>query len=357
MLSFCFISISCKHLLANTILIYYRNNNDFSIKKCRNPSKVDKNAQLAALILLGGKIERNNNLPILPSHKNGVYYVEHCKIVAKDTRLSFIRSEEAFDKAISLPHLNLSVLLLGPGTSLTQQAAKLLSLEGVIVGFTAGGGSPLFLASNSEYRPTEYLQAWIKWWEDEDARLAVAKFYQMERISNVEKYWPKYFNKNFTNLIGKPCQKYRSGLQNADSVNELLGHEANFTKSLYKILAKHYGVNNFQREHKNGSEGSANQFLDHGNYIAYGFANVALWGLGVPPSLAVIHGKTRRGALVFDLADVFKDSLVLPCAFKCASEDYTSSGFRKELIDLFDKTSTLKNMFNITKKSALLDIQ
>lgn len=93
------------------------------------------------------------------SHREGVLYIEHCRIVASDGQLSFVRSKDALEKHWSIPHANTCALLLGPGTSLTHQAAHRLAEEGVTVGFVGGGGSPLFFASQSEYRPTEFCQA------------------------------------------------------------------------------------------------------------------------------------------------------------------------------------------------------
>lgn len=46
------------------------------------------------------------------------------------------------------------------------------------------------------------------------------------------------------------------------------------------------------------SDQPANRLLDHGNYLAYGLAATTLWVLGIPHGFAVMHGKTRRGALV-----------------------------------------------------------
>jgi hypothetical protein len=37
----------------------------------------------------------------------------------------------------------------------------------------------------------------------------------------------------------------------------------------------------------------------------------ATWVLGVPHGLAVLHGKTRRGGLVFDVADLVKNTAVV----------------------------------------------
>ncbi|MFS1426768.1 type I-F CRISPR-associated endonuclease Cas1f [Vibrio splendidus] len=294
-------------------------------------------------------------MSIITTLKNSVYYVEHCKIVSNDARLSFIKAENSFNKAFSLPHLNLAVLLLGPGTSITQQAAKLLSEEGVNIGFTGGGGSPLFLASNSEYRPTEYLQQWISWWQFDDRRLMVAKAFQRKRISLVAEYWKKFFGAELEMLCVKPIATYAEKIPLASNVNELLGYEANFTKSLYKILANHFKVKDFKREPRDHTI-YANKLLDAGNYIAYGFASSALWTLGIPPSLAVIHGKTRRGALVFDVADMYKDALVLPLAFYAASEQFDESYYRKMLIDHFDRSNAFKNSFSVLKHAASFEL-
>lgn len=65
---------------------------------------------------------------------------------------------------------------------------------GVLVGFCGGGGTPLFaanevevdvswLTSQSEYRPTEYLQHWVSFWFDDDKRLAAAIAFQQQRMA------------------------------------------------------------------------------------------------------------------------------------------------------------------------------
>ena len=46
-----------------------------------------------------------------------------------------------------------------------------------------------------------------------------------------------------------------------------------------------------------------------------------------------MHGKTRRGALVFDVADLFKDAMVLPLAFLAGAEADRDQAFRDKLID------------------------
>lgn len=97
----------------------------------------------------------------------------------------------------------------------------------------------------------------------------------------------------------------------------------------------------------------ANRFLNHGNYLAYGLAATTLWVLGIPHGFAVMHGKTRRGALVFDVADLIKDAIVLPWAFICAKEKMKEQEFRQQILQKFTEHKALDFMFDSVKKQAL----
>ncbi len=97
----------------------------------------------------------------------------------------------------------------------------------------------------------------------------------------------------------------------------------------------------------------ANGFLNHGNYLAYGLAASTLWVLGIPHGFAVMHGKTRRGALVFDIADLVKDAIVLPWAFICAKENATDQEFRQQCLQSFTDHKALNFMFDQVKALAL----
>ncbi|MGL5250327.1 MAG: type I-F CRISPR-associated endonuclease Cas1f, partial [Enterovibrio sp.] len=94
-------------------------------------------------------------------------------------------------------------------------------------------------------------------------------------------------------------------------------------------------------------------FLNHGNYLAYGLAASCLWVLGIPHGFAVMHGKTRRGALVFDVADLIKDAIVLPWAFVCAKEGATEQEFRQQVLRSFIEHKALEFMFDMVKQIAL----
>jgi CRISPR-associated protein Cas1 len=69
--------------------------------------------------------------------------------------------------------------------------------------------------------------------------------------------------------------------------------------------------------------------------------------------LAVLHGKTRRGGLVFDVADLIKDATVLPQAFISAMRGDSEQEFRQACIEAFARTECLDFMIDSLKEIAL----
>ncbi|WP_279716642.1 type I-F CRISPR-associated endonuclease Cas1f [Chelonobacter oris] len=97
---------------------------------------------------------------------------------------------------------------------------------------------------------------------------------------------------------------------------------------MYKFAAQATRYGEFTRDREAGDR--TNIFLNHGNYLAYSLAATTTWVLGIPHGFAVMHDKTRRGALVFDVADLIKDALVLPLAFIFVKEKASEQAFRQE---------------------------
>lgn len=83
--------------------------------------------------------------------------------------------------------------------------------------------------------------------------------------------------------------------------------------------------------------------------MAYGYSACVLQVLGIPFCLPVMHGKTRRGALVFDLADVVKDGLVIPSAFKNGSSFLSDQRFRNDIVQVALNYGVMDKMIDIIK--------
>lgn len=301
---------------------------------------------------------------ILHSKRANIYYLEKCRVLQKDGRVLYLTEARKENQYWNIPIANTTCLLLGTGTSITQAAVRMLASAGVLIGFCGGGGTPLLMANEvewltpqSEYRPTEYLQGWLGFWFDDRLRLKAAQSFQQARLDYLKKIWNKDRELKSQGFyvddaeIEQALAGFERKISNARNTGELLQSEALLTKFLYKYAASKTGYGSFSRDRE--AEDHANAFLNHGNYLAYGLAATTLWVLGIPHGFAVMHGKTRRGALVFDVADLIKDTLILPWAFICAEEGATEQEFRQQCLQAFTDHKALDFMFDQVKQVAI----
>lgn len=282
---------------------------------------------------------------ILHSKRANIYYLEHCRVLVNGGRVEYVTDAGKQSLYWNIPIANTTTVLLGNGTSVTQAAMRELAKAGVMVGFCGGGGTPLFSAGEieqgvawfspqSEYRPTEYLQRWVKFWFDEDLRLQAAKTLQQARLDKIRRYWldNRILQESGFAIdavqLDQLLQASWAAIGHAPDHTALLTEEARLTKRLFRLAAQASGYGEFARAKRGNGSDPANRFLDHGNYLAYGLGATATWVLGLPHGLAILHGKTRRGGLVFDAADLVKDALILPQAFMSAMRGDDEQAFR-----------------------------
>lgn len=303
---------------------------------------------------------------ILHSKRANLYYLEHCRVLVNGGRVEYVTDEGKRSLYWNIPIANTTSVLLGTGTSITQAAMRELAKAGVLVGFCGGGGTPLFSANEidvgvawfspqSEYRPTEYLQRWVRFWFDDTRRLEAARQIQRIRLTRIRERWIGHralreagFEVD-PELLNKALESCAKGVENAQDVTFLLTEEARLTKQLFKFAARATGYGDFVRSQRGESGDPANRFLDHGNYLAYGLGATATWVLGLPHGLAVLHGKTRRGGLVFDAADLVKDAIILPQAFISAVRGDDEQQFRQACIEALTRSESLDFMIDSLK--------
>ena len=306
---------------------------------------------------------------ILHSKRANLYYLEHCRVLVNGGRVEYVTDEGRRQLYWNIPIANTTVVLLGTGTSVTQAAMRELAKAGVMVGFCGGGGTPLFSGSEaeiaaewcspqSEYRPTAYLQHWVSFWFDDDKRLRAARLIQRTRISCIRKEWQgrrlrdSGFEPDAVRLDSL-LLRAEERIERANDVNVLLTDEARLTKELFKLAAQTMDYGEFKRAKRGSGTDPANGLLDHGNYLAYGLGAAATWVLGLPHGLAVLHGKTRRGGLVFDAADLVKDAMVLPQAFLSATAGHEKQEFRQICIDTLTDGRALDLMIETLQEIAM----
>jgi CRISPR-associated protein Cas1 len=292
------------------------------------------------------------------SKRANVFYIEHARVILMDDRIVYLTQDGGdIEQFFNIPERNTSMLLLGKGTSITDAAVRRLAESNVVVGFCGSGGSPIFgavdlafLAPQSEYRPTEYMQAWARMWLSEERRIAASRTLLLERLELTRRAWSQ--NPDLLDcgigLSPAHAEAFELAVRNALTPTDMLLAEARWAQRLYAELARAWKIEFVREEGARRHESTAdvvNGFLDHGNYIAYGYAAVALCGLGISYSFPLLHGKTRRGALVFDVADLVKDAYVMPLAFASAQRGDAQRDFRTALIETFQERNVLDYLF------------
>ncbi|MFQ0971107.1 type I-F CRISPR-associated endonuclease Cas1f [Gilliamella sp. BG1] len=303
---------------------------------------------------------------IMHSKRANIYYLEHCRVLVNGGRVEYVTEQGQQSLYWNIPIANTTCILLGTGTSLTQAAVRELSRAGVMIGFCGGGGTPLFSSTESEfscqffspqseYRPTEYLQSWCQFLFDDERRLQAAKLLQQTRLNIISECWPQFDwdidKTQLAHILTDATQQFTD----VDNSQALLAAEGRISKRLYS-MANQLTLQDDKFKREQGTRGKshdpANQFLDHGNYLAYGLGATACWVLGLPHGLAILHGKTRRGGLVFDAADIIKDGIVLPQAFLSAKQGDSEKEFRMACIAQFAQLGALDRIIDTLKQIA-----
>ena len=301
---------------------------------------------------------QQNLKTIMHSKRANIFYLEKCKVLLNGGRVEYLTQEKDKQAYYNIPVANTTFILLGKGTSITQAAIRQLSAAGVLVGFCGNQGTPLLSAPEvdwympiNEYRPTEYMQKWYSFWKDEQKRLEVAKDVQRKRIEYLYHNWSQ---DNFITKNGFVVQEVLDFLEqeketivHSKTNQDLLLGEARRIKNLYSHCAQIMRDDGFYRDPN--AKDPTNKLLSHGNYLAYGVAATVLWVMGISHSFAVLHGKTRRGGLVFDIADIIKDSFVLPSAFIASANGDFEQEFRDALIETFLDNKVYDFLFEYIK--------
>jgi len=318
-------------------------------------------------------MQKNYKNRLIHLSKRGyIFLIEHARIKVENGKLVYLQAENGVFKSYNIPHINTSLIMVGEGSSISRDAVAMISDSNTILMFVGGKGTPLHASSDLvfttispaiEYAPTEYMQKWISIFMNKSHALKAAKDFMYFRIENILYFYEKLdFIQEMGVILNKnshEIKEYKRKIDASKNETELLLSEAWFTKILYRKFASAINMSNFTREH--GKKSNANDFdiingfLDHGNYLFYGLASVTLHGLGISYALPLLHGKTRRGALVFDVADLIKDSMCLPLSFYCALDGNDDKQFREKLIFYVQKYKVLDKLFEQVKIVALKD--
>jgi CRISPR-associated protein Cas1 len=219
-------------------------------------------------------------------------YLEHCTISRED---SAIKAADA-DGVVLIPSAAVSVLLLGPGTSLTHRAVEMIADCGVGMVWVGEQGVRYYASGQPLTRSSRLL------------------LQQAEKVVNQRKHLEvvrKMYGLRFPNEDMK-------GL----TLQQMRGREGARVKNQYKQQAEKWDVEWKKRDYDpNDYYGGTpiNQALSSANVCLYGLAHAVISALGCSPGLGFIH-VGHENSFVYDLADLYKAEITIPAAFQAVSE-------------------------------------
>ena len=245
-------------------------------------------------------------------------YLEHCQLNREDSAIT-VRDEKG---TVHIPAASVSVLLLGPGTSVTHRAMELIGDVGVCVVWIGEQGVRYYASGRPLTRQSSLLLKQAEMVVNQRSHLAVArKMYQLR--------FPNEDVSGFT-------------------MQQLRGREGSRIRAVYREASKKYGILWNGREYKPDdfiSGDPVNQALSAGHACLYGLAHAVIAGLGCSPGLGFVHVGHEQ-SFVYDIADLYKAEITIPLAFEIAAENPPDlpSAVRRRTRDAMKKNRILKRM-------------
>ena len=195
-----------------------------------------------------------------------------------------------------IPVAGIVALVLGPGTSITHEASIMLALNDCFVFMCRADSYMHSVWHTGRWQAPELSVKQCVMHADPDQRLNQAKQFVALRIGNE---------------LGSPNEIDK--LLQATSIEQLLGYEASWAKSMYRLESAKQNLS-FRRDFK--GQDFVNMRLNLLNNALYSFVTAILISVGLNPSVGFLHGQSRRGGLAFDIADIFKYRLTLKPSFR-----------------------------------------
>ena len=245
-------------------------------------------------------------------------YVERCRIDqdAKAIALHNINGKT------SVPCANLTLLLIGPGTTITHAAIKTLADNGCLVMWTGEKAVRFYAQGMGETRASKNLL-------------------HQSFLSTIPKLRLKVVRKMYEMRFGEE-------LSDELSLQQIRGMEGVRVRTSYSQASKATGVEWVGRSYKRNdwkAADSVNRALSSANSCLYGVCHAAIVSAGYSTALGFIHtGKML--SFVYDIADLYKADITIPVAFETVAESEfnVESRIRHCLRDKFHSERFLKRI-------------
>jgi CRISPR-associated protein Cas1 len=237
-----------------------------------------------------------NTARIPHADRFGLLYLERGTLSVEDGCLRFVAALgptlDAGDYQI--PHQSVSFILLGPGSTVSHDALRLLAYHGTALAAVGADGVRCYTAPPLIPDSSALARRQARVWADADGtRLDIARRMYAWRLGEV--------------------------LPHRD-IAVLRGIEGARMKETYRLTAARFGVTwsgrRYDRANPNAAD-FANQAINHAASAVEAAAAIAVAATATIPQLGFIHEDSGQ-SFVLDIADLFRDTITLPVAFQAA---------------------------------------
>lgn len=234
--------------------------------------------------------------------RHGLVYLDRGRLEVEDGCLRFLCAGGGGLAAgdWQVPHQSVSLILLGPGSSVTHDALRLLARHNTGLAAVGEDGVRFYTAPPLLPDASELARRQARAWADPEVRVQIARRMYAWRLGEIVP---------------------------ADDLNVLRGIEGSRMKESYRLLAEQIGVPWRGRRYDRADPLAAdipNQALNHAASAVEAAAAVACACAGAIPQLGFIHEDSGQ-AFVLDIADLVRTTVTIPVAFRAAKEHLRGS--------------------------------
>jgi CRISPR-associated protein Cas1 len=239
------------------------------------------------------------------SDRHGLLWLSRGNLAVEDGTLRFVTAGFADIAAgdYGIPFQTLSIVLLGPGSTVSHDALRLMARHGVALAAVGEDGVRLYTAPPLGPDSSLIARRQARVWADADvARLGIARRMYAWRLGEI--------------------------LPHRD-ISILRGIEGARMKETYRLLAEKYRVEWRGRRYDRTNPESAdlpNQAINHAATAVEAAAAIATAATGALPQLGFIHEDSGL-SFVLDIADLFRDTITIPIAFEAVQRRQREPAF------------------------------
>jgi CRISP-associated protein Cas1 len=248
------------------------------------------------------------------SSKYPFIYLERGRLEIDDSSVKWIDSS---NNVVRLPIATLNCLLLGPGTTITHEAVKIVAAANCSVCWVGEDSLLFYAVGQTTTSNTRNFHRQMLLSADEKKSLEVVRRMYARRFPKAE-------------LAGK-------------SLKEMMGMEGYRVRELYQQKAQEYKIGWKGRSYVPGKfelGDMTNQILTSANAALYGILSSAVHSMGYSPHIGFIHSGSPL-PFVYDMADLYKEKLCIDLAFALTldmagryNKHKVVEGFRKRVIEM-----------------------